>query len=104
VSAGDATLAIPPAIIAARRTIYGQAGGRGDGLDHEAFERALAQLAEQQAREKFLLAPHGPAEKIGEQTRAFGNRSGAAGASDRIERCVHLDQGQLRTFDIRSGS
>ena len=51
VIAGAATAAMPPATIAARRTSRDrQSGGARDRLDHQALERALAQLAEQQPR------------------------------------------------------
>ena len=61
-----------------------------NGLEEDAFERTLAELARQQPQEKILLVGRGPAEKVPEQSDARRGRPGAAGRDDAIERGVDV--------------
>ena len=81
----------------------GTVGGCGDRFDHQTFERALAQLADQETRQKFLLARRGAREELGEQTRALSRRSTAAGAGDLVERRIDLGQRETGRYRIRVG-
>src|SRR5262249_56254894 len=58
------------------------AGGAGDGVGEDAFERALPQLAEQQADQKILFVRRGAAE---ETAQRFGSRTRRSGAARRRE-------------------
>src|SRR5207237_10799129 len=65
---------------------------------------ALAQLAQQQTREKFLFARRASYKKRGEKTGPLRARAATAGPGDLIERRIDFGQGQLGVYDIRSGS
>ena len=73
----------------------GHAGCRGDGFDHQSFERSLTELAEQKPGKKFPLSRRRPPKERGELRRAFGGRAGSAGAGDALERRIDLAQCQL---------
>ena len=83
--------------------LRGHASSRGDSFDHEPVERTLAQLAQQQARQKFPFARHGSCEKRAQEAAAFGDRTATAGSSDLFERRVDFREGEGGRFDIRDG-
>jgi hypothetical protein len=72
----------------------GQAGRGGDGVEHHALERALAQLADEQADEKVLLGGGGTGEQRLQRRAARGGRALAGGGGDLGEGGVDLAQRQ----------
>ncbi len=52
-----------------------QPGRRRDRLQHDAFQRALAKLADDEAREEILLLGSRPSEQLGEPLFAPGCRA-----------------------------
>jgi hypothetical protein len=68
--------------------------GPGDGLGHHALQRALAQLAGQQANQEPLLVRCGAAEQLPDQHLACGRRTLPGHHADRAEPRVHLGQRQ----------
>ena len=82
-SAAEATAPSSPATMTARRTsAAGNACDLRYRLDHDALERALPELAEEQARQEPLLALGRPAEEIGQRVAARGLRPGAGDRRD----------------------
>ena len=65
-------------------------GGFGDRLDHQAFERALAQLAEQQPDQKILLVGGRAGKQLTQQPRALGAGALAADLDEAIQRRVEI--------------
>ena len=62
--------------ITARRTVVGRDPGRHrDGLDHQALDRPLSQLAHEQARQKILLVRRCPREQLTQQAQSARRRS-----------------------------
>jgi len=61
-----------------------------DGVEHDPFERALAQLAEQQPREKILLGRGRSREKLREQARPLGGGTFSLDLREACERFVDL--------------
>ena len=74
----------------------GDPGGLGDGLDHHPLQRALAQLAREQADQEPLLGRGGPAEQLGHQPPPLGLRPGPGQPADPLEGGVDLGHGQGR--------
>ena len=72
-----------------------QIGGGSHGLDHQALERALAQLADQQSREECPLMLGSSREERGEHAPALGDRARAAGARDPLQRAIDFHERQL---------
>ena len=68
------------------------AGGARDRVDQDAFERALAQLAEQQPDEEILLVARRAAEQLAQQRGARVGRSGAGERRDAFEGGVDFDE------------
>jgi hypothetical protein len=64
--------------------------GPGDGVGHDALQRALAQLAGQQADQEPLLVRCGAAEQLADQRLARGRRTLPGHRADRAEPRVHL--------------
>ena len=58
---------------------------RADGLEQNRFERALAQLAEQEPDEKILLVPCGPPQQIAQDSGFRGRRSRPGIGGDAFE-------------------
>ena len=71
-SAARATVPKSPAIITAPDVVGRQPTRLGDGFGHQAFERALAQLAEQQPDQEILLVGRGAGEQLVQQPGSFG--------------------------------
>ena len=69
-----------------------QIGGRGHRLDHEAFERALTQLADQQSRKKCPLVLGSSREEHGEHAPALGDGACAARARDLLQRVIDFHE------------
>ena len=79
------------AYIAARRTSADRHAGRGrDRVDHHALERALAQLADQQADEELLLVGGRAREQAPQRLRAACRGAGAAHRRDVREAAVDV--------------
>jgi hypothetical protein len=66
------------------------AGRARDRVHQHAFERALPQLAEQEADQKVLLVARGAAHELAHELRARRGRAGARRRRDGIERRVHV--------------
>ena len=73
-----------------------QPGGGGDRVEHHALERALAQLADEQADEEVLLGGGGAIEEGAQGGAARRGRALAGGGRDGGERGVGLAQRQPR--------
>ena len=73
-----------------------QVGGCGDGFDHEALERALAQLAGQQVQQKLLLLVRGLCEERPEGCGAPRRRSRTAQLRECGEPAVNVGERQRR--------
>ena len=74
-----------------------------DGVDHDPFERALAQLAEQKPREKILLGRGRTHEKLREQARPLGGGAFPLGLVEAFERLVDLREREPRRARGRRG-
>jgi hypothetical protein len=94
-SAAWATGAREPVSITARRT-SATGSSAGHSLDHQSFERALAQLADDEPQQELLLGPGGAGEERAQQTQAFGRRAGTALAHDLAQRVIDLGQSEQR--------
>ena len=68
----------------------------GDRLEHHALERALAQLADQQADEEVLLGARGAGEQLAELPRALARRAFAPRRRDARERAVDFRERERR--------
>jgi hypothetical protein len=79
------------------------AGSGRNGVDHQAFERALPQLADQEPREEVGLARRRACEKLGQQRRLAPGRSRAARRRDLPERSVHVTERQRCDRFVRRG-
>jgi hypothetical protein len=95
VSAAFATAASPPASIVARRTSpAGRLRGGCDRVEHHAFERALPELADDQAAEKIAFVVARAGKQRIELRGARARRALAARRLQATERCVHLGERQ----------
>ena len=64
--------------------------GFGEGFQHDAFERALAQLAEDQGGEKRLLSLGGAGEEGIQQVAAAAVGAGTGDAGERFQGLIHV--------------
>jgi len=77
-----------------------------DRVDEHAFERALPQLAEQQADEEVLLAANRARRQLSKQigARACGSTSGRGGKlRERLIDVAHVERGFIRGRDVAQG-
>src|SRR6266702_4394548 len=73
----------------------GQVRSLRDGVEHDPFERALAQLAKQQAREEILLARSRARQELGEHALALGGGTRSLDLREAREGFVHLREREL---------
>jgi len=78
--------------MARRTSATGTPAAPRDGFGHDALQRALAQLAGQQANQEPLLVRSGAAEQLADQRLARGRRTLPGHRPDRAEPGVHLGQ------------
>src|SRR5256884_1018289 len=67
-----------------------------DGLDHDQFERALAQLTRQQAKEKVLRLFCCSPKELAQQLCLCRRRAFARRIGDEVERVIHVLDGEYR--------
>ncbi len=67
-------------------------GRSRNGVDHHAGERALAKVAEQQARQELLLGNRRPREQCAQRRGAPCAHAGAAQSRDLRNASVDLDE------------
>ena len=72
----------------------GHRRGLGDGIGHEPAERALAQLAHEEAPQEVDLVVRGAVEHVAQDGLAAGGRSAAGRLLDPVERVVDVGDGQ----------
>jgi hypothetical protein len=72
----------------------GDVGGAGDGLDHDAVQGALAQLAGEQADQEPLLVAGGAGEQVAQEAAPLGLGAGAGLPADPLEGGVDLADGE----------
>ena len=82
----------------------GQLGRRGDRIDHDAVERALAQLAHEKPREERLLPWRRACEERPQETAAARRRARALRRGDLGERGIHLLQRQRGGGGVSRGA
>ena len=71
-------------------------GGPGDGVDHHPFERALAQLADQQPPQEVGLGGRGPDQQAAEDLVAAAHRARPGGDRHLVEGAVEVGDGEAR--------
>ena len=76
-----------------------QRRGLRDGVDHQRLQRALAQLAKQQANEKVALVGGRACEQCGQEGRALRLRARARRGRDTRERGIDIEDRQRRRVD-----
>ncbi len=66
-----------------------------DGIEHDPFERALAQLAQEQAREEILFARSRARKQLSEQALALRGRTRSLDLRETRKGFVHLREREL---------
>ena len=79
-----------------------QAGGGRNRIDHHAFERALAEFADEQAQQKVLLDRGGTLEQRAQLGAALGGSALAGGRRDALERRIDIAQRQRWLCRVRA--
>src|SRR5512146_1873343 len=81
-----------------------QSGGRGDRIDHYAFQGALAQLAHQHANQEWLLGGGREREQLAQRAGTLSRRAGSAHGGDVLQSAIDFHQGQGRGGGRGSGA
>jgi hypothetical protein len=74
---------------------------RRTGIDHDADERALAQLSEHEAEEKRVFRACGPCEQVLQRLCSLRRRAGSAHTDDRREAVIDVGNRQGPAVDRR---
>ncbi len=103
-SAAVATIPRLLEYIAARRTVAsGQFGGRGNGVDHDAGQRALPQLSDQETQQELLLRRRRAREQFLQSRCAPRRGSAAAHAGEFRQLTVNFGDRERRRIRGRRG-